>query len=199
MAWKNFKARLKKQRDIDDPKCFRARYPQYQIGKGSYGNPDIHSWGDDASLRVGAYCSIADEVQIFLGGEHHTDWITTYPFSIFWESAKRITGHPYSKGDVVIGNDVWIGTGAIILSGVSIGDGAVIGARSVVAKNVPPYAIVVGNPSRIVKMRFNDETIVRLLAIQWWKWDNNRIEKSLPLLLNSDIEAFLIEAESHAV
>jgi len=100
---------------------------------------------------------------------------------------------------VVIGNDVWIGTEAFILSGVKIGDGAVIAARTVVTKDVPPYAIVAGNPARIVKMRFDDETVARLLAIQWWTWDNTRIEKALPLLLNSDMEAFLLAAESHAI
>jgi len=199
MDWQHFKVRLKKKRDIDDPKRLRARYPQFQIGKGSYGNPTIHSWGEGTRLWIGAYCSIADGVQIFLGGEHRTDWITAYPFSTFWEAAKQIAGHPYSKGDVVIGNDVWIGTEAFILSGVKIGDGAVIGARTVVTKDVPPYAIVAGNPARVVKMRFDDETVARLLAIQWWTWDNTRIEKALPLLLNSDMEAFLLSAESHAI
>lgn len=199
MIWRHFKVRSKKRRDIDDPKGLRARYPQYRIGKGSYGNPEIHSWGEKTGLTIGAYCSFADGVQIFLGGEHRVDWVTTYPFSTFWQAAKGIAGHPRSKGDVSIGNDVWIATEAVILSGVKIGDGAVIGARAVVTRDVPPYAIVAGNPASVVKMRFDDETVARLLAIKWWEWDSHRIEQALPLLLNADIDAFLQAAESNEI
>jgi chloramphenicol O-acetyltransferase type B len=140
---------------------------------------------------MGAYCSTGPGVQIFLGGEHRVDWLTTYPFSEFWEAAKTIKGHPYTKGDVNIGNDVWIGAEAIILSGVTIGDGAVIGARAVVAKDIPPYAIAVGNPARIIRQRFDEKTIEKLLEIKWWNWDDAQIEKFLPILLSQDFGAFL--------
>jgi len=199
MAWHLFKTRLKKKRNIDDPKGLRERYPQHRIGKGSYGNPNIHTWGEGTHLSIGAYCSIADGVQIFLGGEHRTDWVTTYPFPVFWKAAMGIQGHPRSKGDVIIGNDVWIGTEATILSGVKIGDGAVIGAKSVVVKDVPAYAIVAGNPARIIKMRFDDDTITRLLRVKWWEWSDARIERALPLLLQEDTQAFLCAVENEEV
>jgi serine acetyltransferase len=118
---------------------------------------------------------------------------------VLWEDAKNITGHPKTKGDVLIGNDVWIATESIIMSGVNIGDGAVIGARAVVTKNVPPYTIVAGNPAVVVKQRFDDNTINQLLEIKWWNWDESRIKKALPLLLNNDIEKFLRFVESKAL
>ena len=103
-----------------ESKFLKDRFPDYEIGKWTYGKPQIMSWGEGAKLKVGSFCSFAEDVKVFLGGEHRTDWVTTYPFNILWESAKNFTGHPFTKGDVVIGNDVWIGDGAIILSGVSI-------------------------------------------------------------------------------
>jgi chloramphenicol O-acetyltransferase type B len=150
-------------------------------------------------LRIGAFCSIAVGVKIFLGGEHRLDWVTTYPFNIIWEKGRGIKGHPKTKGDVVVGNDVLIGAEALILSGVTIGDGAVIGARAIVTRNIPSYAIAVGNPARVVKKRFDEETIGRLMTIKWWDWDDARIEKALPMLLNNDIEAFLQAAESNKI
>lgn len=173
-----------------------SQYPHYQIGKDTYGNPRILSWGEGAILKIGSFCSIAEGVQIFLGGEHRTDWVTTYPFNVLWEAGEPIKGHPKTKGDVLIGNDVWIGAEAVILSGVRIGDGAVVGARAVVSRDVSPYTIVAGNPARAVKKRFKDETIQRLLDVRWWDWQDDRLEKALPLLLSSDIEAFLEAVES---
>ncbi|MCL5282508.1 MAG: CatB-related O-acetyltransferase [Planctomycetes bacterium] len=174
----------------------RTKYPQYNIGRGTYGDLRVRSWGEGATLTMGAFCSVASGVQILLGGEHRPDWVTTYPFSVLWAKGRRLPGHPASKGDVVIGNDVWIGAEAMILSGVTIGDGAVIGARSVVTKDVPPYAIVGGNPARLIRMRFDEPTMARLQSLKWWTWDDARIEKLLPLLLSDNVEAFLHEAES---
>jgi chloramphenicol O-acetyltransferase type B len=167
-------------------------YPQYQIGKGTYAsNLQIGDWGEGSTLEIGNFCSIAGGVFIFLGGEHRSDWVTTYPFNVLCDSATNIKGHPKSKGDVIIGSDVWIGGMSVILSGVKIGDGAVIGARSVVTKDVPPYAIVGGNPSRILRYRFNEKIIEKLLAIKWWDWDDLRIQKAIPFLLQDNIELFL--------
>ena len=176
-------------------KFLDCQLPQYDIGRWTYGKPKIMSWGEGATLKIGSFCSFAPDVKVFLGGEHRTDWVTTYPFSVLWEIAKKFTGHPATKGDVIIGNDVWIGNGAIILSGVTISDGAVIGAGAVVTKDVPAYGIVAGNPARLVKKRFDEDIVQRLLKIAWWNWEDDKIQKYMPLLLNSDIVKFIIEAE----
>ena len=172
-----------------------AQFPQYNIGRWTYGKPKILSWGEGAILKIGSFCSISGEVKILLGGEHRIDWVTTYPFNQLWQSAGTFTGHPATKGDVVIGSDVWIGAGALILSGVTIGNGAVVGARAVVSKDIPDYGIVAGNPARLIKKRFDEDIIQRLLKIAWWNWEDTKIEKHLPLLLNNDIVKFIAEAE----
>ncbi len=165
-------------------------------GRGSFGGIDISQYGDGTRLKIGNFCSIASDISILLGGEHRTDWVTTYAFNVTWAGvAGHIEGHPKTKGDVIIGNDVWIGKGAMILSGVTIGDGAVIGAKAVVTKDVPPYAIVAGNPARIIRYRFDDETIRKLLAIAWWNWPDEKIASAMELLLSDDINKFILTYE----
>ncbi len=190
-----FFKKLKKKFFRSKRKDIRERYPQYQIGRNTYGKPRIYSWGEGGTFKIGAFCSIASGVKIYLGGEHRVDWVTTYPFTAFWAAAHHIKGHPKTKGDVIIGNDVWIGADAVILSGVTIGDGAVIGANAVVAKGIPPYTIVAGNPARVIRKRFDEKTIHHLLKIRWWEWEDDRIKKYIPLLLDSNIEKFLRVAE----
>lgn len=172
------------------------RYPRYKFGRGTYGGLTVRSWGEGAMLNVGNYTSIADGVKIFLGGEHRSDWVTTFPFSVLWDSARHLSGHPKTKGDVSIGNDVWIGSEALISSGVYIGDGAVVGARAVVTHDVAPYSIVAGNPARLVRFRFDEEIIERLLALKWWNWEEAVLENAMPDLLSDNIVSFLIRAES---
>lgn len=181
-----------KKKDV----TLQERYPQYAIGRHSYGDLKVRHWGEGARLEIGAFCSFAEGVKILLGGEHRVDWVTTFPFSVLWkQAAGGITGHPHSKGDVIIGNDVWVGTEALIMSGVRIGDGAVIGARAVVTRDVPPYAIVAGHPARLVRYRFAQERIDRLLRLAWWNWSDAAIARHLPALLSADIDAFLDAAE----
>ncbi len=167
-----------------------------EYGKGSYGKIHEVGWGEGATVIVGKYCSIASGVVVLTGGEHRVDWVTTYPFNVLWPRvAGHIQGHPKTKGNVIIGNDVWIGMDAFILSGVKIGDGAVVGAKSVVAKDVPPYAIVGGNPAKIIRYRFDPETIDRLLSIAWWDWPDQKIRSNIDLLLSNDIEEFISRNE----
>jgi chloramphenicol O-acetyltransferase type B len=174
-----------------DALYLRDRYPQWPIGPASYGGLEILAYDETTRLRIGAYCSFAAEVRVFLGGEHRADWVSTFPFNIFNPLYTHIKGHPHTKGDVVIGNDVWIGRGAAILSGVSIGDGAIIGACSLVARDVPAYSIVGGNPAKLIRMRFPQKVIDALEAIRWWDWEAERIERAIPFLQDSDIEGFI--------
>lgn len=162
------------------------------MGRGSYGDPQVYSWGEGAKLKIGNFCSIANGVEIILGGEHRPDWVTTYPFNVLWpQIAGDILGHPKTKGDVIIGHDVWIAYNALILSGVTIGSGAVIAAKTVVTKDVPSYAIVAGNPAKIIKYRFDQKTIDKLLLMAWWNWPNEKIIAAMPYLLSDDIERFI--------
>lgn len=188
----NLLTKLFTLRPFNRNRPLHKRYPQYEIGRGTYGNPQIYAWGEGATFKIGAFCSIAPGVKIFLGGEHRIDWVTTYPFNMMWKNAQQFTGHPKTKGDVIVGNDVWIGSEAVIMSGVQIGDGAVVGARAVVTKDIEPYAIYAGNPARLIKKRFDDTTIESLLELAWWHLNDSDIEQLLPTLLNSDIEAFII-------
>lgn len=168
----------------------------YDIGEYTYGHPKVYDWSEGSTLRIGRYTSIADDVAILLGGNHRMDWISMYPFPALaaeWPKAAGITGHPQTKGDVVIGSDVWIGNGATILSGVTIGHGSVIAARAVVVKDVPPYAIVGGNPAKVIKTRFPEETIERLLSLAWWDWPQEKIEHYVDRLCSADLELVLRE------
>jgi len=140
-------------------------------------------------LKIGKFCSIAMGTTIYLGSEHHVEWVTTYPF--FAKFKKASFASNTTKGDVIIGNDVWIGDGALILSGVTIGDGAVIGARAVVTKDVKPYEIVAGNPAKHIRFRFTQDQIDKLLKIKWWNWDIKKIEENFPLLLSDNIDEFI--------
>jgi acetyltransferase-like isoleucine patch superfamily enzyme len=162
-----------------------------EIGKYTYGKPEIIKGDNSGDLFIGKFCSIASGVVILLGRNHRKDWITTYPFPAFpgdWPEARDIPECENSKGDVIIGNDVWIGLGATILSGVRIGDGAVIGARAVVAKDVAPYAIVVGNTAREIGKRFDEKTIEKLLDMKWWDWAEERIRADIRILCSPNTD-----------
>lgn len=163
------------------------------MGEHSYGMPEIRVHkGDKNKVYIGKYCSIADDVKIFVGGNHRPDWISTFPFRVKFDlSQKYEDGQPYSKGDVIIGNDVWIGYNALILSGVKIGHGAIVAANSVVTKDVPPYHIVAGNPGRIMKKRFSDEEIEKLLLLNWWDWKEEKILSNVELLSSNNISDFI--------
>jgi acetyltransferase-like isoleucine patch superfamily enzyme len=164
---------------------------RYAIGDHTYGKPRVVSLEEGTSLRIGKYCSISTHVIIFLGSEHRTDWVSTYPFPYLWEEARSIKGHPYSKGDVVIGNDVYIGYNVTILSGVTIGDGAVVGACSVLTADVPPYAIVAGNPARLIRYRFEEETMKKLLKIRWWDWPEEKVKENIHLICSDSMAEFI--------
>jgi acetyltransferase-like isoleucine patch superfamily enzyme len=163
-------------------------------GKYTYGNPNVLWPNDDAKLVIGNFCSIAQNVNIYLGGNHRKDWVTTYPFGHIHRSPFNIyngAGHPATNGDVIIGNDVWISNDVTIMSGVTIGDGAIIANNSHVVKNVEPYSLVGGNPAKLIKYRFSEEQIEKLLQIKWWNWNDDKINQFTPLLCNPDIDQFI--------
>lgn len=173
---------------------FSDLYPQYRIGLGTYGVPIVFSDNQTTTLKIGSFCSISDNVRIFLGGMHRTDWVTSYPFPAFCSEAKHIKDYSISKGDVVIGSDVWLCANSIILSGVTIGHGAVVANGSIVTKDVEPYAIVAGNPAKTIRYRFDKNICDRLLATSWWDWPEHKILDNVELLCNGDIEEFLTSA-----
>jgi acetyltransferase-like isoleucine patch superfamily enzyme len=162
------------------------------VGDYSFGAPIIRFWDDESRLKIGKYCSIAAGATLILGGNHRTDTVTTFPLG-------RPVGlmgpgeRPYSRGDIVIGSDVWIAANAIVLSGVTIGDGAVVGAGAAVVGDVPPYAVVVGNPARVVRKRFSEPIIGELLALRWWDLGANDVMSLRPLLQSDDVERFVEE------
>jgi len=161
----------------------------YEIGEYTYGVPNVIF--PHGKLKIGKFCSIAWNVTIFLGGNHRSDWIASYPFPTSvdrFPNARGIEDFLKTRGDVIIGNDVWIGINAIILSGVTIGDGAVIGAGSVVTGDVDPYTIVSGNPARVVRKRFSDEAIEKLLSIKWWDWPREKVDANVRVLCSGDVD-----------
>ena len=135
------------------------------FGKYTYGKPIIHEWNEGSKLFVGNFCSIATNVNIFLGGNHRSDWVTTYPFGHINTNVFNTfngIGHPISKGNVIIGNDVWIGSNVTIMSGVTIGDGSILANNSHIVKNVEPYSMIGGNPAKLIKYRFEKNQIEKL-------------------------------------
>ncbi len=163
------------------------------IGVYTYGLPNIYMWTNKYHVHIGKFCSIAENVQIIVDGNHRIDWITTYPFGEIIKDMPRNPGHPIGKGDINIGNDVWIGKNVIILPGVTIGDGAVIGAGSVVTRNIDDYEVVAGNPARHIKYRFAKNQIIALKKIKWWNWPIEKIKCNLNLLQSQDINKFISE------
>ncbi|WP_312958894.1 CatB-related O-acetyltransferase [Stutzerimonas nitrititolerans] len=181
------------------PAKFLQQYPSYKIGSGSYGVPIVHDWHEGATLEIGCYTSIAEQVEIFLGGHHRSDWITTFPFPAMIKEAQHIPDYAVSRGDVVIGSDVWLCTNSIILSGVTVGHGAVVAAGAVVSRDVAPYSIVAGNPARHIRWRFDPEIRAALLQAAWWEWPEQEVHNISPLLCSDRLKVFLDYAKQRSV
>lgn len=146
---------------------------------------------DRVKLIIGKFCALAANTTFIMTGDHKLDAISTYPFPVFkngWETAYNVNELPI-KGDIVVGNDVWFGYNSMIKSGVTIGDGAIIATNAFVVKDVPAYSIVGGNPAKVIKMRFDEQTIKRLQKIAWWDWDIEKITRNLHVLSHLDVDA----------
>ena len=157
------------------------------VGEFTYGRPIVLQWDKHTRLKIGKFCSIGANVQIYLGGEHHTEWITTYPLDVLMGEAETP-----SKGNVTIGNDVWLGNNVVILSGVTIGDGAVIGNGAVVTKDVQSYEIVGGNPAKRIRWRFGTmRDCVRVWRLNWWDWPLEKIAEEMPLLISKNVDRLI--------
>jgi acetyltransferase-like isoleucine patch superfamily enzyme len=165
-------------------------------GKHSYFHEGANlKWECHTKLIVGNFTSIADGVQFFMsnGFGHDVKNVSTFPFG--YVSRRKFRGainkSKNTNGDIIIGNDVWIGENAVVMSGVKIGDGAVIANNSHIVKDVPPYALVGGNPAKLIKYRFDEETISKLLEIKWWDWDDEKINVNVNLLCNDNLDEFI--------
>jgi virginiamycin A acetyltransferase len=172
--------------DADDPLAFERDAFLYAVG------PE--------RLIIGRFCAIASKVRFVMPGANHADLgPSTFPFGIFgppWDSTMDLVMGAPSRGDTVVGHDVWIGYGALILPGVTIGHGAVVAAASVVASDVPPYAIVAGNPARVVRQRFSDDDVALLLQVAWWDWPIAKVtEHARTIMSGTPSELAAIAAE----
>lgn len=201
--------------DSDNPHPMKG-FPQICFVKNTVSNPNIiigdYTYYDDPKdsenfernvlyhfpfigdqLIIGKFCALSRGVKFIMNGANHKmSGFSTYPFEIFGDSWKRVAPkaneYPF-KGNTVIGNDVWIGYEATIMPGVTIGDGAIIAAKSVVTKEVSPYTIIGGNPAKMIRQRFDDETIQALLEIAWWNWHIDKITQNLEKIIAVDLEA----------
>ncbi len=171
----------------------------YTIGEHSYGvhdAPHVFTRKEGVTLTIGKFCSFAEGSTILLAAEHRPDWVTMYPFPFLFPDAPSADEYVGTKGNVVIGNDVWVGMNAMILSGVTIGNGAVIGAGAIVAKDVEAYSVVAGNPAHHIRHRFEPELCRALETIAWWDWPMERIREAWPLLLSGNVEEFVRRYQS---
>lgn len=166
---------------VNDPRQFEKNNVRYHY-------PINHD-----KLKIGKFCSIACGAKFLFNSANHTLFsLSTYPFPIFFEEwgldIKNVATAWDNKGDIMIGNDVWIGYEAVILAGVTVGDGAIIGTRAVVTKDVPPYTIVGGVPAKEIRKRFTEDTISHLLEIKWWNWPKERIARNMNAIQSGRME-----------
>jgi len=168
------------------------------IGAYTYGSP-TYRYGqvpNHGKYKCGKFCSFGKNIEVYLGGNHRVEWTTAYPFGAQYTDIFNSVGMGTAgtKGDVIIGNDVWVADNVVIMSGLIIGDGAIIANNSHVVKNVAPYSIVGGNPAALIRYRFTDVQISKLLEIKWWDWPDEKINTFLPLMCNTNIDEFINSA-----
>ena len=186
--------------------CDTVEHPNICVGEFSYysGYHHKHSFEDCVryldkkrkdvdKLIIGKYCSIGSGAVFMMAGNqgHRSDWVSTFPFYFQANIFKKSLNAYEKAGDTRIGDDVWIGSEAMIMGGVSIGSGAIIAARAVIVKDVPPYAVVGGNPAEVIKYRFDEVEIKKLLKLKWWNWSEEEVKSAMPLICSNNIEGLL--------
>lgn len=186
--------------------CDTVKHPNIHVGAFSYYSGFHHRHSFEACVRyldkrsknvdkliIGKYCSIGSGAVFMMAGNqgHRSDWVSSFPF-YFQANIFKKSKNAYEKaGDTRIGDDVWIGSEAMILAGVTIGSGAIIAARSVVVKDVPAYAVVGGNPAQIIKYRFEEAEINSLLKLKWWDWSEEKVKAAMPYICGTDIQGLI--------
>ncbi|HWC26501.1 MAG TPA: CatB-related O-acetyltransferase [Solirubrobacteraceae bacterium] len=163
------------------------------MGNMSYYAPNVVKYaGDTGRVIIGNFASVAPDADFYVGGLHRTEWVSQYGLRAMLDlPGAHEDGFTHGRGDIVVGSDTWVTNGATVMSGVTIGDGAVVGTKAVVAKDVRPYAIVVGNPAREIRRRFSDEQVEALLRIRWWDWPTEKVKQHVELISSPDVDAFI--------
>jgi len=163
------------------------------MGNMSYYAPNVVKYtGDSGRVIIGNFASVAPDADFYVGGLHRTEWVSQYGLrAMLALPGAQEDGFTHGRGDIVVGSDTWVTNGVTVMSGVTIGDGAVIGTKAVVARDVRPYAVVVGNPAREIRRRFGDEQVEALLRIRWWDWPTEKVKAHVALLSSPDVDAFI--------
>ena len=165
------------------------------MGNMSYYAPNVVKYkGDTGRVIIGNFASVAPDADFYVGGLHRVEWVSLYGLRAMLELPGAYEdGFTHGRGDIVVGSDTWVTNGCTVMSGVTIGDGAVVGTKAVVAKDVRPYAIVVGNPAKEIGRRFSDEQVEALLRIKWWDWPTELVKERVDALSSPDIDAFIAQ------
>jgi acetyltransferase-like isoleucine patch superfamily enzyme len=165
------------------------------MGNMSYYAPNVIKFkGDTGRVIIGNFASVAPDADFYVGGLHRVEWVSLYGLRAMLELPGAYEdGFTHGRGDIVVGSDTWVTNGCTVMSGVTIGDGAVVGTKAVVAKDVRPYAIVVGNPAKEIGRRFSDEQVEALLRIKWWDWPTELVKERVDALSSPDIDAFIAQ------
>jgi len=163
------------------------------MGNMSYYAPNVVKYaGDTGRVIIGNFASVAPDADFYVGGLHRTEWVSQYGLRAMLDlPGAHEDGFTHGRGDIVVGSDTWVTNGCTVMSGVTIGDGAVVGTKAVVAKDVRPYAIVVGNPAREIRRRFSDAHVDALLRIRWWDWPIETVKQHVELICSPDVDTFI--------